>query len=54
MYVRHAVSMAIDVISHYVNRCRAHDMFSFSLIPKRNTGPSLLKTYVGFGLRIMY
>ena len=54
MYVRHAVSMAIDVIFHYVNRCRAHDMSSFSHIPKRKTGPSLLRTYVDFGLRIMY
>ena len=48
MYVRHAVSMAVDVIFHYmhrVDRSRSHDMSSFSHIPERMTGPSLLSSY---------
>ena len=41
MYVRHAVSMAVDAIFHYLHRCRSHDMSSLSHIPKRKTGSSL-------------
>ena len=47
MYVRHAVIMAVDVIFHCVHSCRSH-MPSFSHIPKRKTGPSLLTPYMDF------
>ena len=31
--------MVVDVISHYTHRCKSHDMSSFSLILKHQTGP---------------
>ena len=54
MYVRHAVSMAVEVIFYYVQTCRSYDMSSFFHVPKQETGPSLLTPYVNVGLRIMY
>ena len=54
IYVQHAVGMAVDVIVHYVHRCRSHDMSSFSYISKRKTGPSFLTPHFDVGLRITY
>ena len=38
--------MAVEVLFHYVHRCRFHDMSSFSHVSKRTTGPSLLTPYI--------
>ena len=54
MYVRHAVSMAVEVIFYYVQTCRSYDMSSFFHVPKQETGPSLLTPYVDVGLRTLY
>ena len=46
-YVRHEVSMDVEVLLHYVHRCRSQDLSSSSHIPKRKISPSISTSYNG-------